>query len=303
MTLPERLESARGGAAVGPPEERGVLGVQGKQARDFLNRMSTQDLAALATGASTHAAFLDARGHLVSDAVVKARESEIVLLTEKEAAPLLGGHLRRFILRDDVRIEDRSASLACLPVLGERGVALARERAGAAAVEDPRRGAPALDLLLPPGEAAASRQALIAAGAVDLGAQDLEALRILAGIPRFGVGADMEAGRLVMEAALSGSAIHFGKGCYIGQEVVLRGTFRGRIQKGLVQLDLPAGAGPGAPLRSGEDEVGRVTSAAETPEGRIGLGYLRRAFWPPGTRLATQGGEARVRRALVEERD
>ena len=53
-------------------------------------------------------------------------------------------------------------------------------------------------------------------------------------------GADMDGERLPMEAALTRDAIHFQKGCYLGQEVVLRATVRGQIQKGLVQLELPA---------------------------------------------------------------
>ena len=130
-------------------------------------------------------------------------------------------------------------------------------------------------------------------------ADDLEALRIEAGLARFG--ADMDAERLPMEAGLTRQAIHFGKGCYIGQEVVLRATVRGHLQKGLVQLALPPGAGPGARLLAAGQEVGWVTSAAETTQGRLGLGYLRRAHWKEGERLATEGGEAVVRRMVVEE--
>ena len=104
-----------------------------------------------------------------------------------------------------------------------------------------------------------------------------------------------------MEAALTRDAIHFQKGCYLGQEVVLRATVRGQIQKGLVLLDLPSGAGPGTPLTVGEKEVGRVTSAAETSQGRLGLGYLRRAHWREGERLGTPAGEAVVRRVMVHE--
>ena len=72
----------------------------------------------------------------------------------------------------------------------------------------------------------------------------LGGLGILAGIARFG--ADMDGSRLAVEAALSGSAVSFEKGCYLGQEVVLRATFRGQVQRGLAQLSLPPGAGPGA---------------------------------------------------------
>jgi hypothetical protein len=301
MTPSERLEAARRGAAVGPVEARGVLRFAGKDALAFLHRMSTQDLARLRPGEAAYAAFLEAKGHVVSDAVVQVREGEVLLLLQREAAAELRAHLSRFVLRDDVRIEDRSGELACLPVLGEEGAARARREGGPLTVEDRRRGAPAVDLLLQEAEAGRARGALLAAGAADLGAGDLEALRILAGIPRFG--ADFDRSRLVIEAGVSGSAISFEKGCYIGQEVVLRGTFRGQVQRGLVQLALPPGAGPGTALAAGGQEVGLVTSAAETPEGRLGLGYLRRAHWKPGTRLAAAGGEAVVRRALVEERD
>jgi folate-binding protein YgfZ len=155
-------------------------------------------------------------------------------------------------------------------------------------------------VLLPESGAAAFRAGLVAAGAMPLTTEDLEALRVLAGVPRFG--ADVDALRLPMEAALVATAVSFDKGCYLGQEVVARGTFRGQMQKGLVQLALPAAAAAGAKLCADGHEVGVVTSVAETPEGRLGLGYLRRAHWREGARLTIDGGEAVVRRVLVEER-
>jgi len=158
---------------------------------------------------------------------------------------------------------------------------------------------PAVDVVVPAAEAEGVHARLVASGAVALEEADLEALRIRGGFARFGL--DMDATRLPMEAGLTRSAIDFGKGCYIGQEVVLRATARGQLQKGLVQLSLPAGAGPGAKLLSGSGEVGVVTSAAETPDGRLGLGYLRRAHWKVGERLAVEGGEAVVRRVLAAE--
>jgi tRNA-modifying protein YgfZ len=104
-----------------------------------------------------------------------------------------------------------------------------------------------------------------------------------------------------MEAGLTRAAISFSKGCYIGQEIVVRATARGQLQRGLVQLALPPGAGPGTKLVAGGAEVGVVTSAVETPEGRVGLGYLRRAHWAVGTRVAAGEGEAVVRKALAAE--
>jgi hypothetical protein len=299
MTLAERLAAARV-AAVGPIEERGLLRFSGKDALGFLHRMSTQDLARLGPGETAYAAFLEHKGHLVSDALVRRGEGEVLALTAREAVADLKAHLAKFVLRDDVRIADLSEDHRCVPVLGERALDEVRPRGEELAFRDPRRGPPAVSVVQPAGDAERYRAELERGGAVPLSADDLEALRVLAGIPRFG--ADMDRGRLVIEAPLSGPAISFDKGCYIGQEVVLRGTFRGQVQRGLVQLSLPPGAGAGAKLLAAGQEVGLVTSAAETPEGRVGLGYLRRAHWQAGTRLAVDGGEAEVRRALVEER-
>lgn len=299
MTLAQKLAAARGGFAVGPVERRGILRVGGRNRQDYLQRMCTQNLAGLGPGQSAYAAFLTAKGHLVGEGTVLVRPEEILLDVAPAALAATRAHLSKFVVMDHVVFEDLSAALAAVPVLGPQGVAVARER-DVPQAENRRRGAPAVDLYLSPAEAEAARQALVSRGAAPLDASDLEALRIEAGLARFG--ADMDGERLAMEAGLTRDAIHFGKGCYIGQEVVLRATVRGHLQKGLVQLGLPPTAGPGARLLAGDEEVGWVTSAAETSQGRLGLGYLRRAFWKEGQRLGTVGGEAVVRRVMVEER-
>jgi folate-binding Fe-S cluster repair protein YgfZ len=104
-----------------------------------------------------------------------------------------------------------------------------------------------------------------------------------------------------MEAGLTRAAISFGKGCYTGQEVVLRATVRGHLQRGLVQLEVPPGATAGSALTANGQDVGVLTSVADTPEGRIGLGYLRRAHWKEGERVRAAEGEAVVRKVIVED--
>lgn len=302
MTLSERISAARTGAAVGPTLARGLLRVTGKDRQDYLHRMSTQEVNGLAPGGAAFVAFLDVKGRVLAEGMLVLRPDDVLLDVDPRAVEGLRDHLVRYVIMDEVEIEDLSTALRVVPALGPAGVELARERsAGAAAWSNPRRGAPARDVLLPEAEAEALRAGLVAAGAAPLEESDLEALRIMAGVPRFGV--DVDSSRLVMEAGLLGPAVSFSKGCYLGQEVVLRGTFRGQIQKGLVQLALPEGAAPGAPLVAGGKEVGVVTSAAETPEGRLGLGYLRRAHWKEGERLSTPAGDASVRRVLVTERE
>jgi folate-binding protein YgfZ len=301
-SLAQRLDAALSGAAFGPPLARGLVRLTGRQRLAFLHRMSTQQLASLQPGDSARLAFLDAKARVLGEGTVVAREDEALLDVDAAALPELLAHLRRYVLRDDVKLEPLDAELRVVTLLGPRSADAARALAGSRpAWPSARYGVPAWDAVVSLAAWDELRRSLGEGGAVELSEEDLEVLRILAGVPRWG--AEVDATRLVMETGLTAGAVSFEKGCYLGQEIVLRGTFRGQIQRGLVQLDLPAGVGPGARLRAGEAEVGVVTSAADAPAGRVGLGYLRRAHWAPGTRLATDGGEAVVRRALVTEKD
>jgi folate-binding protein YgfZ len=300
MTLSERLEAARAGFAVGPAQPRAFLRATGPDALDFLHRMSTQDLRRLAPGEAAYAAFLSPKGHLLGEGYVLRREEEILAALEPAAGPGTLAHLERLVIMDDLQFEELSGRLRALPIFGPDAVArCAGVAAGAPRVPTHRRGAPCVELWLPEAEAAPARAALLAAGALPLSDDDLEVLRVLGGIPRYGV--DMDATRLPMEAGLTRDAISFTKGCYVGQETVMRATARGHLQRGLVQLSLPPGAAAGAKLTASGQEAGVVTSAVDAPEGRVGLGYARRALWAEGTRLATEGGEARVSRTIVWE--
>ena len=292
--------AAKDGWAVGPLEAKAVLRASGKDAKDYLHRMTTQDLNALPPGASAYAAVLNSKGHLLADAHVLVEADGVVVVMDPNAAADAIPHLERFVIMDDVAFENLSAALRVLPLLGpEVATKLGARGEGLRRISNRRRGAPGIDLLVPAADADALRAELLAQGFHDLSPEDVEAIRILGGQPRFG--ADMDATRLPMEAGLTRLAISFSKGCYTGQEVVLRATARGHLQRGLVQLALPPGAGPGAPLSAGGPEVGVVTSAADTPEGRVGLGYLRRAQWKEGERVSTPAGEATVRKVIVEE--
>lgn len=300
MITSEKIRAAREAWAVGPVEAPAVLRATGNDAKDYLHRMTTQAVNPLRPGASAYTAVLNAKGHLLADAHLLVEPDAVLLVMEAAAVQEARAHLEKFVIMDDVTFEDLTPSLRAIPVLGPEAAARLGPRAGGGRVlEDARRGAPCRDVLVAAGEAEALRAALLADGAAALDAEDVEALRIMGGLARFG--ADMDATRLPMEAGLTRAAIDFKKGCYTGQEVVLRATVRGHLQRGLVQLALPAGAGPGVPLSAGGQEVGVVTSAVDTPEGRIGLGYLRRAHWKEGERVSAGPGEAVVRRVIVED--
>jgi folate-binding protein YgfZ len=117
----------------------------------------------------------------------------------------------------------------------------------------------------------------------------LEILRVEEGIPRFGQ--DMDERTIPMEANLE-AAINYDKGCYIGQEVIARATYRGHVNKKLCGLILgDALPSAGAALRRGDKSVGWMTSAVQSPGvGKaIALGYVQRDSLEPGTRLEVEG--------------
>jgi aminomethyltransferase len=177
-----------------------------------------------------------------------------------------------------------------------------------------------VDVRLPREGAEAVWGALVGAGAALglklLGLDELEVLRVEAGIPRYG--ADMDDKTIPLEANLE-RAIHYNKGCYIGQEVIARATFRGHMNRKLTGL-LLGGAAPsegeafsepvrrlerGEPapegrveLFAGEKKVGWLTTSVWSSKlgQAISLGYVHRDFLTAGTKLAIAGGgEAEVR--------
>ena len=200
--LAEKLRAASDACAVGPVQTRGILRATGKDAKDYLHRMSTQDLNRLPPGESAYAAFLSAKGHLLAEGHVLAQEDGLLLDADPRALPDARVHLERLVIMDDVASRTSRRRCAIVPVLGpEAALRLEGYAPAAPRIAHERRGAPGIDVLLPPHEAEALRVELVAEGAVALDDADLDALRILAGVPRFG--ADVDASRLPMEAGLT----------------------------------------------------------------------------------------------------
>jgi folate-binding protein YgfZ len=129
---------------------------------------------------------------------------------------------------------------------------------------------------------------LVERGAVVADRAAIDAARIAAGYPVFGV--DMTHDTIPLEAGIEDRAISFDKGCYVGQEVIIRVLHRGhgRVARKLVGLRLEHdGAASGSKIAAGDREVGTVTSAAVSPElGPIALGYVHRDFTEPGSRVS-----------------
>ena len=140
--------------------------------------------------------------------------------------------------------------------------------------------------------------ALTRGGALHATPASLEAARIEAAYPIFGI--DMTADTIPLEAGIEDRAISFTKGCYVGQEVIIRVMHRGhgRVARKLVRLQLEGMETPmrDAKVFDGDREIGFITSAAQSPRlGTIALGYLHRDFVEAGTAVDVQAGDTRVR--------
>ncbi len=149
-------------------------------------------------------------------------------------------------------------------------------------------GEPGFDLLVAAEHADTLARAVRDAGAVDVDSSVAEVRRIEHGRPRFGK--DMTEETIPLEAGIEDRAISLTKGCYVGQEIIIRVLHRGhgRVARRLVGLTLEPGAAVpahGAAIRSGDREIGTVTSAALSPAlGRpIAMGYVHRDFVEAGT--------------------
>jgi tRNA-modifying protein YgfZ len=285
--------------------ERGKLLVSGPDAAEYLQGQLTNDVEALEPGDGQYAALLDRKGHMQADMrVLRPAAEEILLDTEPEAIAAVRHHLEMYSIGRDVKVSDVSEERAILSLLGPRSV----EVAGTAALpehtcETARVGGidclaagtrEGIDLIVAMADAGRLREALLEAGAIEVSAAAAEILRVESGAPRFG--AEMGTTTMPAEAGIVERAVSFTKGCYIGQETVARLHYKGRPNRHLRGLRLSAPTEPGAALRLGEKELGRLGGSVVSPVfGPIGLAVLRREA-EPGVELAVgeDGVTARV---------
>jgi folate-binding protein YgfZ len=316
MFSPERYTAAREGAVVLDRRNRGRIVLTGADRLSYLQGLLTNDVAALSAGAGCYAALLTAQGRMISDMRVLELGDRVLLDLPHDATAQVASHLSTFIFSEDAAAEDVSASLAHVTILGPAAAAAAgveplvpyasrRTIIGgveAIAAGNDDFGVPGIDLFLPSGDLAAILGTLEAAGVSAVDDDVGETLRIEAGRPVFGV--DMTNETIPLEAGIEDRAISLTKGCYVGQEVIIRVLHRGhgRVARKLVGLTfaadghLPAG---GDRLHAGDRQIGHVTSATWSPAlGRpIALGYVHRDFAEAGT--VVESGEGAGRPATV----
>ena len=281
----------------------------GEDRIDFLQGMLSNDVKALRPGDGCPATLLTEQGRIVADLRVYAEESVILLDLDARIKEKTIEALDRFIIADDVEIEDLSAHQVTIAIQGP-AAAEVLTAAGLSSlpeqelqhqdetladvqvrvIRSDQTGKGGYEFHVPGNQAPVVWQALAQFdGLLPVGHTALNMLRVEAGIPWYGL--DMDEDRIVLEVGLD-RAISFNKGCYLGQEVVERASARGRMNRLLIGFLLQNEGQDVLPTRGDrllkdDKEVGWLTSVTTSPTlGRpIALGYVRREHGEPGTRL------------------
>lgn len=316
-------DAATNGCGIVHRADRRLLRVHGRAPRQMLHGILTNripeppaEVGAALAGEAVYGAILTPKGRMVTDLVTLwsgAGEGEglgLDVATSGHEAVL--EHFKRFLPPRFARVDDLCDRTGLLTVLGPGADAVVECAFGQAPAAGYALlgGGPASDGVLlargveqvpswnvwgPVGQMAESWLQLEESGAVPAGLGVWETVRIEAGLPAFG--ADMDETTIPVEAGLLDLAFDHDKGCYTGQEVIVRIRHRGRVNWHLRALRFgDAAPVPGDKLfeAGGAKVRGRVTSVAQSPRfgQTIGLGYVRREVEPPAElRLGSGAGE------------
>ena len=311
MTPDDQYEAVLTGAGLVDPTDRGVLLLTGADRARYLQGLLSNDMLALQPGTGCYATYLTPQGCMITDLIVLELGDRLLL--DLPVGPKGGvfENLEQFIFSEDVQVQDATADSSLLEIHGPdapRVLAAALEGIErdefAALVEHETRqlevgGHPVVvaatrDLGMlgfrvygAHDAVAGLRDALVGREAVPLDQSVATILRVEAGRPIFGV--DMDESTIPLEAGIEDRAISLTKGCYVGQEVIIRVLHRGhgRVARRLVGIKLGRPASPGDAVTAADGKAaGQLTSVVVSPRfGAIGLGYVHRDLVEPGTHV------------------
>jgi len=295
-----RQPSQTGQVAFLDLSERAKFQITGTDRVRFLNGQITNDLRKATEKVAIEACVLNAKGKMNGHIFVSALAECFSVDAEQELRETLRTRLERYVIADDVQIEDVTDQFSLFHVLSEESPTLEHGRI----VSVRRFAEQGCDVWSDAARHDAVWQQLSSAFAF-LDSTAAEVLRIEQGIPRWG--RELTEQIIPIEANLEQRTIDYEKGCYIGQEVISRMKMSGQTNKrlcGVVSLDdvpllQPMKLAAHSPA---EREVGWITSAtrSERTGKQIALGYLKRGFNSPGTKLDAFSAENSAERIPVE---
>jgi len=291
----------------------------------WLNGMVTNNVRDLAVGQGVYAFLLNPQGKIQADLCAFNRGESLVVETENAQVETVLQIFDRYIIMDDVEVENLTGKVAVIGVAGPKsGAALAAtipalslqktERQGRGTLEfegvkwegaeatlvcGDNPAVPNYEIWISRDGAEALWLALVRAGAHEVSADALEALRIACGIPKFGE--DIRQRDLPQETGQE-RALNFTKGCYIGQEIVERIRSRGAVHRIFTGFEVEGPSpSPGLRIQDQGKDVAEITSVATVPtesgQRTLVLGYGRKEIMTPGKEFTA--GETKLRVARL----
>jgi folate-binding protein YgfZ len=319
--LEQEYAAAKERVAVFDTSWHATLRMTGRDRVKYLHAITSNDITSLEPGRGTLALLLNPQGHILSELEIYVLAESVLVRTHAAARERTVATLKKFVIASDVKIEDLTDDTGSMAVEGPRAPEVIAQASGlnieemapmaireavvdGVSCELVRRshfGAPGAALIARREELPALwSRLLVTAGAHDgepIGMDALNALRLEAGVPWYP--ADFNEAMIPHEASVETTHISFNKGCYTGQEIVERVRSRGHVNRKRVLLRFSTTTPPpaGTKLRvAGGAEVGFVSSAAAMPNAQtaIGMGYVRREQFAPGSVVEFEGGTATV---------
>ena len=297
-------------------DSQGRLALTGEDRVRWLNGMVTNNIRDLAPNHGNYNYVLNPQGRIQGDLNAYNRGDNILITSDRAQLTKLKELFDKYIIMDDVEVTDISNNLSSLAVTGptahevlsRAGIQLPPlspgqvfdtdwNHVGISIVRGILDRIQTYEVWLSPENAAPFWDFMISAGAVPAGIEALEWFRILSGVPLYGI--DIGERELPQETAQD-HALHFVKGCYIGQEIVERIRSRGQVHRTFVGFQLAGEPLPerGAKIQRDGKDVGEATSSASLPidghKRNVALGYIRREASTPGTQIQIADATATV---------
>jgi folate-binding protein YgfZ len=294
---------------------RALFSFTGPDRHRYLNAVLSSNVRDLQPGQGAAGLLLTSQGHILAEIETYACPDQILALSHAMVRESTYETLEKFIIMDDVTLDDLTDSAGMLFLAGPRAASVIAELSGADIVEMPAfehfethlgfvacrvirqdwLGHAGALIVAEREELPALWNELLAAvrtlGGAPAGMEAVNSLRLEAGLPWFGH--DFDDKCIPHEAGLEHSHINYEKGCYTGQEIVERVRSRGSVNRRLAGLRFSSAKppAPGTKILFDGAEAGHVTSGAFSPRtgGPIGMGYVRREYLNVGTRLDASG--------------
>ena len=293
---------------------RGRIRATGEDRARLVHAMSTNDVQNLAPDAGLYAFFLNDKGRILMDAYIYHLRDSLLLDTEPETGAKLFEHLDRFIIADDVTLEDESASLSVIGIEGPESLNTAAHLrlpvsqskygvqmfdAGFTA-RTSVTGAPGFRLFIPHSERDSWIALLEDANVPAASPEAVRTVRLENGVPRYGE--EISERYLVQETQVA-QAMHWNKGCYLGQEIVERVRSRGQVHRLLTPIRIVGthAPAPGTKLSANGVDVAEISSAVYSPAlGEVvGLAYMRSEALEKRPQMSVAGSDPELRASLV----